>query len=144
MIGNSAMPRFALAALLLLPVSAMALPPGLAVDELVSTTTTVTGEPITLPEHPQLKVSKYTIAPGAKLPVHKHPAQRYAYILSGEIDVTFPDADKHFHSKPGDFIVEGMDQWHYGINKGKAPVVLLVIDQMPEAAKTNTVLKDAQ
>ena len=130
------------AVLLLMPPMALAVTPGVTIDEKLSTTTTVIGEPITLPQHPQLKVSQYTIAPGAKLPVHKHPAQRYAYVLSGEIDVTFPELGKHSHFKTGDFIVEGTYQWHYGVNNGTRPVVLLVIDQMPEGADTNTVIKD--
>lgn len=113
------------------------------INTLMETTHTITGQPIQLPAAPKLVVSHYTIQPGASLPLHKHPAQRYAYILSGEIDVTFPDLGKAFHSKAGDFIAEGRGQWHAGKNNGDAPVELLVIDQMPEGATTNTIMKDA-
>jgi hypothetical protein len=41
----------------------------------------------------------------------------------------------------GDFIVEVIDEWHYGENTGAEPVELLVIDQVPEGRTTNTVLK---
>ena len=127
-------------AILLLPLTASA--EAYTVQELLVTSQTSAGQPITLPEHPQLRVSRYTIAPGGKLPQHKHPSQRYAYILSGEIDVVLPDLHKTAHSKAGDFIVEATDTWHYGQNNGTEPVVLLVIDQMPQDAKTNVILKD--
>lgn len=129
-------------AIALLPFTLCAEP--ISVTELLSTAKTSAGKPIMLPEHPQLVVSRYTIAPGGTLPQHKHPAQRYAYILSGEIDVTLPDLGKTVHSKAGDFIVEATDAWHYGTNKGTEPVVLLVIDQMPLGEKTNVIMKEPQ
>jgi quercetin dioxygenase-like cupin family protein len=43
--------------------------------------------------------------------------------------------------KAGDFVVEMMDTWHYGINNGPVPVKLLVIDQVPTGAANNMVAK---
>jgi quercetin dioxygenase-like cupin family protein len=131
-----------LVAVLVVPLCAPAAAP-ISVTELVSTTTTNTGQPLTVTANPKLTFSKYTIAPGAALPVHKHPFARYAYVLAGEIDVTLPDRNKTFHYKTGDTIVEAIDEWHFGANHGTVPTELLVIDQIPQDAKNNTVLKDA-
>ena len=49
----------------------------------------------------QVVVSSYEIAPGAVLPVHKHPFPRYAYVQAGHLRVTNNDTrtgftDYHF------------------------------------------------
>jgi quercetin dioxygenase-like cupin family protein len=113
------------------------------VTPILSTQTTASGQPIRLPQHDvQLVVSRYVIPPGATLAVHKHPSQRYAYVLSGHLTVTLSDTGQVFDYKPGDFVVEVRDEWHYGTATGTEPVVLLVIDQV-EPGQTNTVLRDA-
>jgi quercetin dioxygenase-like cupin family protein len=106
---------------------------------LVDTTRTVLGQPLVLPDkNPELKVTVLEIAPGAKLPRHEHPWSRYAYVLAGDLQVTFDQGlVKQYHT--GDFIVEGVKAWHYGENIGSAPVRLLVIDQT-EAGQPATVL----
>jgi quercetin dioxygenase-like cupin family protein len=77
---------------------------------------------------------------GARLPVHKHPSARYAYVLAGSLRVADADNTRSWDYKAGDFIVEMIDAWHYGTNTGSEPVRLLVIDQV-EAGKTNTVVR---
>lgn len=48
------------------------------VTQLLSTTVTSSGQPIVLPQKDaQIVVSTYDVAPGATLPVHKHPYPRY-------------------------------------------------------------------
>jgi quercetin dioxygenase-like cupin family protein len=114
----------------------------ITVTPIRSTTTTSTGQPITLPrENVEVGASIFEIAPGAKLPVHKHPFARYAYVLAGTLQVTNVDTGKSDTFKPGDFIVEMIDQWHTGANVGLDPVKLLVIDQS-EAGQPVTVVKD--
>ena len=78
--------------------------------------------------------------PGAVLPKHKHPFPRYGYVQAGTIEVTNLDIGKTETFKTGDFIVEAVDQWHFGANKGADPVKLLVID-MVEKGAVNTVLQ---
>jgi quercetin dioxygenase-like cupin family protein len=47
----------------------------------VSTQKTVSGQPIVLPQQDvQLIVTRLTIQPGATLPEHEHPYQRYGYV----------------------------------------------------------------
>jgi quercetin dioxygenase-like cupin family protein len=106
-----------------------------------SATTTNSGQPIVLPKsNVEVVVWMYDIPAGSKLPVHKHPSQRYAYVLSGTLQVTDVENGRTFEYKPGDFIVEMVDGWHYGNNNGKEPVRLLVIDQV-EKGQANTILK---
>lgn len=106
-----------------------------------TTAVTATGQPLVLPrENVETTASIYDIAPGATLPVHKHPFARYAYVLAGTIEVTNVDTGKRDVYKTGDFIVEMIDQWHKGSNIGADPVKLLVIDQI-EAGAQATVLK---
>lgn len=82
----------------------------------------------------------YDIAAGAALPEHLHPFPRYGYVLSGTLQVVNTETGKVDEYKPGDFIVESVDQWHQGANIGQEPVKLLVID-MTEGENKNTVLK---
>ena len=106
-----------------------------------STAVTSTGQPITLPQkNIEVTASIFDIAPGATLPVHKHPFPRYGYVLSGTLKVTNVDTGRSDTFKAGDFIVEMIDQWHQGSNIGADPVKLLVIDQI-EAGVQATVLK---
>lgn len=113
--------------------------PKVVVKPVVTTSTTASGQPITVPANPQVIVSTYEIPPGVTLPVHKHPFQRYAYVLAGNLSVVNKDTDQTYRYKTGDFIVEVLDQWHLGRNEGKTPVKLLVIDQV-EPGTSNTVL----
>lgn len=129
--------RLALLCLLAAPV-AFADSPKATVTPLVDTTRTVLGQPLVLPtKNPELKVALFEIAPGARLPRHEHPWPRYAFVLAGELTVTF-DSGLAKHYKAGDFIVEGVNAWHFGENTGKETVRLLVIDQV-EAGQSNTV-----
>ncbi len=106
---------------------------------IISTTKTAIGQPIVLPaKDAQVIVTVLEIAPGTKLPRHKHPFQRYGYVMQGELTVEYEGGMRQtFHT--GDFIVEALDTWHFGTNTGSVPVKLLVIDQV-EAGKTNTIL----
>ena len=129
---------FAVLALLAAP-TGLAETPAVTSKVIVSTTTTVLGQPLALPTRdPELKVTLMEIAPGTTLPRHQHPWSRYAYVLAGDITVVFDSGlTKHYHA--GDFIVEGVKAWHYGQNSGSVPVRLLVIDQ-EEAGHSNTIL----
>jgi quercetin dioxygenase-like cupin family protein len=113
---------------------------GVTVTQLLSTTVTASGQPIVLPhKNAQIVASIFAVAPGAALPVHKHPYPRYAYVLSGNLRVTNKDTGQSDTYKPGDFIVEAVGQWHTGANIGEEPVKLLVID-IVEQGQTNTEL----
>jgi quercetin dioxygenase-like cupin family protein len=112
--------------------------PKVAVKPVLTTTTTASGQPIAVPANPQVIVSTYDIPAGASLPFHKHPFQRYAYVMAGDLSVMNRDTGETYRYKTGDFIVEVLEQWHMGRNEGKTPVKLLVIDQV-EPGKSNVV-----
>lgn len=110
------------------------------VKPVLATTVTSSGQPIVLPRGDvQMLVSTYEIPPGAVLPKHKHPFPRYGYVLAGTLKVTNIDTGTSNDFKPGDFILEAVDQWHQGTATGTETVKLLVID-MVEKGKSNTVL----
>jgi quercetin dioxygenase-like cupin family protein len=115
--------------------------PKVTVAPLFSTDTTVTGQKIEVPADPHVMVSLVTFPPGAALPVHKHPYPHYVYVMEGTLTVTNTQTGKVFEVKPGGFLVEMTDTWHFGKNNGTVPVKLLVIDQVPQGATTNTVPK---
>lgn len=109
---------------------------------LTTATTTNSGQPIVLPQGAmQVSVSRVVIPAGSKLPVHKHPYPRYAYVEAGHIRVTNVDTGGEVEFAPGGFIVEAMDQWHTGLALGTEDVRLLVIDQHPPGEAT-TIRKD--
>ncbi len=112
----------------------------IVVKEIVKTTQNAVGQPITLPRgRLQLVVSTYDIAPGARLPQHKHPFQRYAYVLQGDLLVQqVGSSSRVYHA--GEFIAESVARWHFGETVGETPVKLLVIDQLPPGRKA-TVLR---
>jgi len=115
--------------------------PQVVVTPLASTKVTADGQPILLPQKSaQVLVSTYDIPAGATLPVHKHPFPRYAYVLTGTLQVTNIETGKSEVYKAGDFIVEVVGHWHQGSNIGPAPIKLLVIDQVEEGTP-NTVLR---
>jgi quercetin dioxygenase-like cupin family protein len=111
------------------------------VKQVLSTSVTSTGQPITLPaKDATVVVSTYEIATKAILPEHKHPYPRYGYLLSGELRVTNTETGKIKTFKSGDFIIEAIDQWHSAESIGREPVKLLVIDQVEHAAD-NVILR---
>lgn len=111
------------------------------VTPLASKTQTASGQPIVLPQkNVQVIVSNFEIPLGATLPVHKHPYARYAYVQAGTLEVTNVESGKSTVYKPGDFIVEMIDQWHKAANIGAEPIKLIVIDQV-EAGSQNTILR---
>ncbi len=113
----------------------------ITVSPVMSTSVTSSGQKIVLPpKDAHLSVSTYDIAPGAALPEHKHLYPRWAYVLSGKLQVTNLQANRVDEFKAGDFVVESVDQWHKGANIGSEPLKLLVID-MTEGDQPNTVVK---
>ncbi|MHB1216742.1 MAG: cupin domain-containing protein [Alphaproteobacteria bacterium] len=124
---------------LLAPASWAADTPKVVVKPVLSTTVTASGQPIAVPANPQVIVSTYDIPVGASLPFHKHPFQRYAYVMAGDLSVVNRDTNETYRYKTGDFIVEVLGQWHMGRNEGRMPVKLMVIDQV-EPGKPNVVL----
>jgi quercetin dioxygenase-like cupin family protein len=115
---------------------------GVKVVAMLNTKVTSTGQPIMLPGgHVRVITSIYEIAPGAKLPEHKHIYPRYGYLMSGQLRVTNVETGTSTTFNPGDFIIESLGQWHTAKSIGADPIKLLVIDQVPKG-QDNVVLRN--
>ncbi len=113
--------------------------PTVVVTPLLTTVTTASGQPIILPRgRARLIVSTYVIAPGARLPVHRHLYPRYAYVLDGQLRVTEVKTHRKFDYKKGDFVAEMIGAEHFGENTGDIPLRLLVIDLVPKNVRNNS------
>lgn len=128
----------ALIALLALTVAASAAP---VTTPVLDTTTTITGQAITVPANPELRVVTVVFQPGERLPVHKHPYPHYVYVLKGTLTINNVETGKVTEMKQGSFFAEMMDTWHYGENRTKEPLELMGIDQVPAGTKSNVILK---
>jgi len=107
----------------------------------LSTDKTAIGQPIEVPQHPTVVTSIVTFQPGDKTAVHKHPYPHYGYMLEGTLTIVNTETGKSFELKPGDFLVEMQNTWHYGENRGTVPVRILIIDQLPAGVSGNIVAK---
>ncbi len=74
---------------------------------------------------PEISILKITIPPATKLPLHKHPIINAGVLLSGELTVVTEDRST-LHLKAGEAIVEVVNKWHYGMNEGSEPAVIIV------------------
>jgi len=111
------------------------------VTKVASTSRTADGKPIRFPQgDAEATAFVYVIPAGAKLPVHKHPYPRFAYVMEGEIRVTL-DGGKTYDYRAGDFIAEVIDTWHSGETVGSATVKLFVLDATPPG-QANVVKRD--
>lgn len=102
--------------------------PGVTVDVLVKTDQSWNGT--TLPAYPrgqpQITIIRYQFAPGAILPVHKHPVINAGVLLKGELSVK-TERGETLQLKAGDAIVELVDQWHEGRNNGSETAELIIV-----------------
>jgi quercetin dioxygenase-like cupin family protein len=74
---------------------------------------------------PEVTILRFRIAPGARLPMHKHPVINAGVMLAGELTV-ITEKGQTLHLKAGDPIIEVVEQWHYGHNQGADPVELII------------------
>ncbi len=94
----------------------------------VSTGTTVIGEPIRYPSGSSARVTavEITLEPGQRTGWHMHPVPLFGYILEGELTVDYGAKGTHTYRK-GDGFVEAIDEPHNGHNSGQDPVKILAI-----------------
>ncbi len=74
---------------------------------------------------PEVTILRVRIAPGGRLPMHRHPVINAGYMLTGALTVV-TEAGQTLHLEAGDAIIEVVDQWHYGQNEGTEPAELIV------------------
>ena len=74
---------------------------------------------------PEVTILRIKIPPGALLQLHKHTVINAGVLLSGELTVVTEDG-KTLELKAGESIVEVVNKWHYGKNKGDKTAEILV------------------
>jgi quercetin dioxygenase-like cupin family protein len=104
-----------------------AIPPGYPAEPLLSTSTTVLGEPLRYPNGAAHVTSAIvTLAPGERTILHKHGVPMFFYILDGEITVDYGKHGKRTYRK-GQSQIEAMGVAHFGENNGKEPMHLIAV-----------------
>jgi quercetin dioxygenase-like cupin family protein len=100
---------------------------GYPAEPLLSTSTTVLGEPLRYPPGAAHVTSAIvTLAPGARTILHKHGVPMFAYILDGEITVDYGARGKRTYRK-GQSLMEAMHVAHFGENTGAQPMRLIAV-----------------
>jgi quercetin dioxygenase-like cupin family protein len=110
-------------------VHAQSLPyaPEIKITHVLQTSTDSLGRPLvyTSTKKPEATMLFVEIPPGAQTGWHMHPAQGYAYIISGRLAVESRYGTHIFHAGQG--LIESTGIVHNGRNIGKEPVKLVVI-----------------
>lgn len=111
-------------------------------DVLLSTGTTIVGQPFAYPGGAaKITAAIVTMVPGQETGWHRHEVPLFAQILEGELTVDYgPDGTKTY--KAGDTLVEAFGTSHNGTNTGDGAVRLLAVFAGAEGA-ANTVADEA-
>lgn len=103
-------------------------PPPASAEVLLQTQETILGEPIVYPaESPaEVTIAIVTLEPGAKTGWHRHAVPLAAYMLEGELTVTYDGHGERVY-RAGDALVEAMETPHGGHNRGTETVRILAV-----------------
>ena len=95
---------------------------------ILSTGTTVTGEPIRYPSGApaQITAVEITLQPGQQTGWHTHPVPLFGYVLEGELTVDYGAKGRRIYRK-GEALAEAMNAAHNGRNAGRDPVKILAV-----------------
>ena len=105
------------------------------VENVFSGSSTIAGEPLVFPsKNPSVKSLIVTMAPGEKTAWHQHGAPLFAYILEGEITVTYDGIGAKTYKK-GEGLLEAMHVTHQGHNTGDTPVRILAVFMLGDGNK---------
>ncbi len=74
---------------------------------------------------PKVTLLRISIPAGAKLALHKHPIINVGLLTKGELTVT-SETGQTLQLKAGDGIVELVNTYHYGENRGTQPAEIVV------------------
>jgi quercetin dioxygenase-like cupin family protein len=140
------MPHRLFAALLLVAIVFAAPGPTTAADNqptvtpLLSTGTTILGEPLHYPQTGAAHVNAaiVTLPPGARTSVHKHGVPMFGYVLDGEVTVDYGDRGKRIY-RQGEALMEAMDVAHFGTATATQPTRILVVYMSAEGAPADVI-----
>lgn len=107
------------------------------------TATTISGQPLKLPQGAAEVVAAIVEIPaGGATTIHQHPWSRFVYVERGPVRIINHDTGEATDLKTGEFFPEVIAQWHEGRATGTETARLLVVDLVPPGVN-NTVMKDA-
>lgn len=110
---------------------------------LARTATTISGQPLRVPQGPsEMVATAIDIPPGAATAIHQHPWSRFVYVERGPVRITNHDNGTSNDYRTGQVIAEVVAQWHEGSAPANSPARLVVIDVVPPGA-SNMVMKPA-
>jgi len=98
------------------------------VRTILSTGTTVAGEPIRYPAGAPalIRAVEIILQPGQQTGWHIHPVPLFGYILEGELTVDYGPKGQRIYRR-GDALVEAMNEAHNGRNTGQNPMKILAV-----------------
>ncbi|WP_439101622.1 cupin domain-containing protein [Congregibacter sp.] len=96
---------------------------------LFNSTTDVLGHTLQYPDCPaKVHSVLITMAPGQVGKTHQHLTPLYAYIVSGQVSVTYEQGQGITRTySEGEAIMEAMNVMHHGFNPGDTPATLLAV-----------------
>jgi len=93
----------------------------------LQTTVTAIGQPLQFPQsRSQFTGVVIELAPGGEVGRHMHPVPNFVYVLEGEIAIEAEGHPVRTYSA-GQSFVESVNTWHNGLNRGSAPLRILVV-----------------
>jgi quercetin dioxygenase-like cupin family protein len=102
-------------------------PVGLALKQVLQTTTTFIGQPIHFPQTDgQITAVVAEVAPGGQVGRHLHPVPLFVYILEGTLTIDMESHGTHVF-EAGQGFAEITHSWHNGKNLGDKPVKFLIV-----------------
>jgi quercetin dioxygenase-like cupin family protein len=115
---------------------------GYPANSLLSTGTSILGEPLQYPvgSPAHVTASIVILAPGARTVTHRHGVPLFAYILQGELTVDYGARGTRVY-RQGQTFMEAMAVEHHGMNNGTEPVRILAVYIGAEGAKNVIVEK---
>lgn len=100
---------------------------GMNASTVLQTTTTAIGQPLQFPQaRSQFTGVVIELAPGGEVGRHMHPVPNFVYVLQGEISIEAEGHPARSYSA-GQSFVESVNTWHNGLNRGSAPLKILVV-----------------
>jgi len=90
---------------------------------------------------PEINIKRIVIPPGIRLPIHLHPVINAGVLLRGELTVV-KENGQTLQLHAGDPIVELVDAWHYGVNRGKVPAEIIVVYAGTQGTPTTVIQSD--
>ena len=92
------------------------------VTEVLNTTTTLGGQPITFPAEGEVEVQGHVveIVPGGETGRHKHPHPVFMYVLEGTLILELDDGTSKTYTA-GQALIEDAETWFNNKNPGQTP-----------------------